>query len=424
MTEIGGNAFNSCTSLESIALPASLTKVKDAAFANCSALATVELGSGLKSIERSAFVNCTALESIAFPASMTEIGGGAFYNCSSLKGIAIPASVTSIGSGAFGNCANLESVEFKGARNPIDGAWFKNCTKLHDFYYGGTEAEWAGAAQPGWNDNAADTQVVHCRYPGTVSAKPAQGGTASAAIELTYEKGGSDPVSRTAAAEARANAGYGFVSWTEGGAVASTSARYEFSADGARSLTANFAVKLAKPKIRTKAQRAKSAVRASWGAVAGAKGYQLQWRAKGGKWKAAAVKGTSRTVKGLKAGKTYQFRVRAVAGSTKGPWSGVSSRYFQRLKAVAAKPGKETGSISVRWKADPKADAGYMVVVRAKKSGAAIARKAVAAGKTKATVKGLKSGKRVWVQVRSLRSAGGRVATGVLRSCPKYVKVK
>lgn len=78
----------------------------------------------------------------------------------------------------------------------------------------------------------------------------------------------------------------------------------------------------------------------------------------------------------------------------------------------------------MKWKADPEATAGYTLRVRTKKGGAVIARLTVPAGKTSATVKGLTPGKRVWVQVRPLRAAGGKVYAGAFRSHAKYVKVK
>ncbi|MBR3258237.1 MAG: fibronectin type III domain-containing protein, partial [Eggerthellaceae bacterium] len=158
--------------------------------------------------------------------------------------------------------------------------------------------------------------------------------------------------------------------------------------------------------------------------VKGAKKYELQWRADGGAWKSVTVKGTSKAVKGLEHGKLYQLRVRAVAGKEKGAWSNTAKRYFLNVKGVKAEAGKKAETVSVRWKADSKANGGYHIVIRSKKGGPAIARLAVPAGKTSATVKGLKSGKKVWVQVRPLRSVGGKVYSGVLRSYSKYVKVR
>ena len=70
--------------------------------------------------------------------------------------------------------------------------------------------------------------------------------------------------------------------------------------------------------LSTAAHPATGTIDASWGAVAGAKTYQLSWRKAGGKWRSKSVRGTSATVEGLKAGGCYEVRVRAKAGTAAG----------------------------------------------------------------------------------------------------------
>ena len=128
-------------------------------------------------------------------------------------------------------------------------------------------------------------------------------------------------------------------------------------------------------------------------------------------------------VKGLKAGKLYNFRVRAVAGKATGAWSKQSHRWLKRQAGVKA-ASKKAGAVRVTWKKTAKANAGYLVVVRYSKAGKVVAKKKVAASKTAATVKGLKPGKRAWVYVRALRKAGGKTYSGALtRSKASVVKV-
>ena len=71
-------------------------------------------------------------------------------------------------------------------------------------------------------------------YTIATSASPAAGGITSG--DGIYNSGDSVTVLATA------NAGYGFVNWTEGGVVISTSASYTFTASASRSLVANFIV--------------------------------------------------------------------------------------------------------------------------------------------------------------------------------------
>ena len=163
-----------------------------------------------------------------------------------------------------------------------------------------------------------------------------------------------------------------------------------------------------------------------WAKVKGAKSYQVQWRERGGKWKTVAVRGTEITVKGLKYGKFYDFRVRAAAGKSgksKGAWSTVRHRWLVRQAGVAARSAK-AGAVKVTWAKTPKANAGYLVTVRYSRDGMTVAKQNVAAGKTGATIKGLKPGKTAFVHVRALRQLGDTTYAGALtRSAKSIVKV-
>ena len=86
VTEIGSNAFTSCTGLTSVTIPNSVT----------------EIGSN-------AFSSCTGLTSVTIPNSVTEIGRGAFFKCSGLKSVIIPNSVKTLGSDVFFG-GNLHSL--------------------------------------------------------------------------------------------------------------------------------------------------------------------------------------------------------------------------------------------------------------------------------------------------------------------------
>ena len=68
----------------------------------------------MTSIGNWAFEGCSGLTSITIPASVTSIGSSAFYDCSGLTSITIPDSVTSIGYYAFGWCYRLTSITFNG----------------------------------------------------------------------------------------------------------------------------------------------------------------------------------------------------------------------------------------------------------------------------------------------------------------------
>ena len=71
-------------------------------------------------------------------------------------------------------------------------------------------------------------------YTISTSSSPENGGTTSG--------GGSKVCGASGTASAIANAGFSFVSWTEGGVVLTASSDYNFIASGDRSLVANFAL--------------------------------------------------------------------------------------------------------------------------------------------------------------------------------------
>ena len=58
-------------------------------------------GLPVTSIGGYAFQSCTGLTSVTLPASVTSIGYGAFDSCIGLTSVTLPASVTSIGRYAF-----------------------------------------------------------------------------------------------------------------------------------------------------------------------------------------------------------------------------------------------------------------------------------------------------------------------------------
>ena len=76
--------------------------------------------------------------------------------------------------------------------------------------------------------------------------------------------------------------------------------------------------------------------------MAGAKAYQVQYRVHGGKWQTTTVESKKATLKGLKAGKRYDVRVRAVSGKQRGAWSNVS---FKKLIAQAKAQKTQGGSL-------------------------------------------------------------------------------
>lgn len=108
---IGNFAF-AYTPLASIAIPQSVTKIDIYAFTYCTQLAEVSFvgDSSLDTIGWSVFEGTIALSGIQIPDSVTTIDYRAFYN-SGLHKVSIGKNVSLIGDGAFSSCQQLEAFE-------------------------------------------------------------------------------------------------------------------------------------------------------------------------------------------------------------------------------------------------------------------------------------------------------------------------
>ena len=88
---IGRSAFDDCSGLTSLTLPAGITKISYDAFNGCSGLTSFTLPAGITSIDYGAFYDCSELTSLTLPAGITEIGEKAFEGCSGLTSIYVYA---------------------------------------------------------------------------------------------------------------------------------------------------------------------------------------------------------------------------------------------------------------------------------------------------------------------------------------------
>ena len=122
--------FEGCSSLTSIEIPNSVTSIGDRAFCNCSSLTSITIPNSVTSIGDIAFYNCSFLTSITIPNSVTAIGNYAFSECSSLTSITIPNSVTEIGDEAFSGCIGLTSIEIPNSVIYLGDEAFANCWSL------------------------------------------------------------------------------------------------------------------------------------------------------------------------------------------------------------------------------------------------------------------------------------------------------
>ena len=134
------NCFNACTSLKSVTFEKGCPiKELSAHFGGCSSLEEVVLPDNLSSIGRDAsgstFAFCTSLKTITLPKSVTKIKDGAFWGCTALENINLE-NITVIGNdewsnriGTFAGCESLKAINLENAVKIHQNAFYK-CTSL------------------------------------------------------------------------------------------------------------------------------------------------------------------------------------------------------------------------------------------------------------------------------------------------------
>jgi hypothetical protein len=126
---------------------------------------------------------------------------------------------------------------------------------------------------------------------------------------------------------------------------------------------------------------------------------------------------TSCTVKGLKKGSLYDFRVNAVNEYNDrliySEDSNIIRKYINTVSGLKVKAGKN--SVKVSWNADKKA-AGYIIRCSAKKNMKNAVTVTADAAKTSCTIKKLKKNQKYYVRVMPVASAGGESYKGAWSS--------
>ena len=123
ITAIPDNMFNDVTKLAQVTIGNGVKTIGNRAFNNVGTDDSIEelvvtMGSKVETIEEYAFNGCTKLKSITLPATLEVIKGYAFSN-TGLAAVTIPESVDSLGQRAFGSCASLATITIADKAEPL-----------------------------------------------------------------------------------------------------------------------------------------------------------------------------------------------------------------------------------------------------------------------------------------------------------------
>lgn len=120
VTFIGEEAFSE---IASIAIEfderCEITSLGERAFFGCVGLTDIPLGEGLTLIPYEAFAG-SSLKSIRLPASVTKIDENAFDSCAALVAVMMHHTVESVENAAFFECAALKTIFFYGSAEQAD----------------------------------------------------------------------------------------------------------------------------------------------------------------------------------------------------------------------------------------------------------------------------------------------------------------
>lgn len=167
-------------------------------------------------------------------------------------------------------------------------------------------------------------------------------------------------------------------------------------------------------------------IKLSWKKVTGADSYKVYYSTDGKKWKETAVTKTSVTIKKLKAGTAYQFKVKAAAGDNTGSASSVVKTATKVAKVtLSSVKSSKTKQVVVNWKTVSGAS-GYVVEYSTSKKFTKSTTKSVTVKKgsgKKTTLKKLTKGKTYYVRVKAYKTVNGKNVYGAV-SAVKAVKVK
>ena len=129
VTKVGSYAFSSCPNLEKLTISKNVKAVPSYIVSRCENIKKVVIEDGVKSIADYAFAN-SSITSISMPSSITKVGYAAFFHAEKLVYARISDSVKKIEDKTFANCYELSKLKIGKSVNQIGETAFIRCYKL------------------------------------------------------------------------------------------------------------------------------------------------------------------------------------------------------------------------------------------------------------------------------------------------------
>lgn len=436
--------FFECTSLRTVSLPSTLTKIMGATFDSCENLQDITLPSNLETIGNAAFLKCKSLRKLSLPGKVNFIGSEAFRGCSALTEFVIPEGVKKLNNGAFRDCVNLLSIRIPASVERIEGSVFEGCVSLSEIYFEGDAPYMYGttcqdviakAYYPA--NNATWTANKRVDYGGSltwIGYHPALRAPALASISNT-SKGIKISWNKVSGAAGyviyrrSGNGSYVYVgrttndSYNNNKTTAGTAYTYTVRAYRGDFNTANqhrydteywsewdegglSIVRLEAGSISSLTNAAAS-ISVKWNKVAGAKGYNIYRKAGSGSYVVIAKVGSgtlSYSDKNVKNGTTYTYAVRAYNGTSQGSYVAKPLyRLSRTLLFGVAKNG--SGKATIKWNKNVRVT-GYQISYKV--DGVTKYKTVKGSGSLSTTLTGLSAGKTYTVRIRGYRSVSGK----------------
>lgn len=126
LAEIGKQAFSGCSSIVSLRLSGTITKINDSAFSKLTTLANVKFNdngeAGTTELGSSVFSGCTNLVEVSTAKNVGIIGSSAFSGCIKLMRLNLAAGLQIIKKDAFAGCTRLEGALPEGVNEKYSSA--------------------------------------------------------------------------------------------------------------------------------------------------------------------------------------------------------------------------------------------------------------------------------------------------------------